>query len=154
MKELKVTNDYVFKRIFGRPENKEILKDLLISILEIPKCTTGKIKNKLDVWIRFIGNIKEEGEEEMSYKIDEETKKALNEAKRILNDLNADPEERRLAELREKAIVTEIMSLEGARVEGEKEGKIKIAKKMKIKRFAMQDIMDITGLTKEEIEIL
>lgn len=36
MKELEVTNDYVFKRIFGRPENKEILKDLLVSILEIP----------------------------------------------------------------------------------------------------------------------
>lgn len=201
MKELKVTNDYVFKRIFGRPENKEILKDLLISILEIPiknievlndahlerniienkegildikatlnnnitvniemqvrnrynmidrslyywanlysnslykgenytknnktiainilgynifkegpyhekcmitrqyngklltedlemhfiqipKCTKEKIKNKLDIWVRFIGNIKEKGEKEMGYKIDEETKKALNEEKK------------------------------------------------------------------------
>lgn len=281
MKELEVTNDYVFKRIFGRPENKEILKDLLVSILEIPiqnievlndahiernmienkegildikatlnnnitvniemqvrnqynmidrslyywanlysnslykgenytqnnktiainilgynifkegpyhekcmimreynkeiltedlemhfiqipKCTKEKIKNKLDLWIRFIGNIKERGEKEMGYKIDEETKKALNEAKRILNDLNADPEERRLAELREKAIITEMMSLAGAKEEGLKEGIVKgkkeslncVAQKMKEKGIKIKDIAEVTGLSSKEIEKL
>ena len=36
MEKLKLTNDYVFKKLFGKQGNEEILKDLLISILEIP----------------------------------------------------------------------------------------------------------------------
>lgn len=36
MDKLKVTNDFVFKKIFGKQGNEEILKDLLIAILEIP----------------------------------------------------------------------------------------------------------------------
>ena len=36
MQKLKVTNDFVFKKIFGKQENEEILKDLLIGILKIP----------------------------------------------------------------------------------------------------------------------
>jgi len=36
MKRYEVTNDYIFKKIFGKEGNEEILKDLLISILEIP----------------------------------------------------------------------------------------------------------------------
>lgn len=34
MENLKVTNDFVFKKIFGKQENKELLKDLLESIIE------------------------------------------------------------------------------------------------------------------------
>lgn len=33
MKRYEVTNDYIFKKIFGKKGNEEILKDLLISIL-------------------------------------------------------------------------------------------------------------------------
>lgn len=36
MKELKVTNDYVFKKIFAKKGNESILKDFLIAVLEIP----------------------------------------------------------------------------------------------------------------------
>ena len=45
-KTLEVTNDYVFKRIFGKAGNEDILKDLLMSILEIP---IKKIKVMKDV---------------------------------------------------------------------------------------------------------
>ena len=34
--ELKVTNDYIFKKIFAKKGNESILKDLLNSILQIP----------------------------------------------------------------------------------------------------------------------
>ncbi len=34
--KLKLTNDFVFKKLFGKQGNEDILKDLLISILEIP----------------------------------------------------------------------------------------------------------------------
>ena len=36
MEKLKITNDYIFKRIFGKQENESILKDFLNAILEIP----------------------------------------------------------------------------------------------------------------------
>ena len=36
MEKLKVTNDYVFKRIFGKQGNESILRDFLIAILELP----------------------------------------------------------------------------------------------------------------------
>ena len=36
MERLPITNDFVFKRIYAKKGNEEILKDLLISILEIP----------------------------------------------------------------------------------------------------------------------
>lgn len=36
MNKLKVTNDFVFKKLFGKQENKDLLKDLLIAIIEEP----------------------------------------------------------------------------------------------------------------------
>lgn len=36
MNKLKVTNDFVFKKLFGKQENEELLKDLLIAIIEEP----------------------------------------------------------------------------------------------------------------------
>ena len=36
MDKLKVTNDYVFKSIFGKKGNESILKDFLIAVLELP----------------------------------------------------------------------------------------------------------------------
>ena len=36
MDKLKVTNDYVFKRIFAKQGNESILKDFLIAVLELP----------------------------------------------------------------------------------------------------------------------
>ena len=34
--QIPVTNDYIFKRIFTKEGNEDILKDLLIAILEEP----------------------------------------------------------------------------------------------------------------------
>ena len=36
MDKLKVTNDYVFKRIFAKQGNESILNDFLIAVLELP----------------------------------------------------------------------------------------------------------------------
>ncbi len=65
-------------------------------------------------------------------------------------------EEKRLAELRDKAIRNEKSNLRGAREEGEAKGKeqrtIEIAKKMLKQNFSIKDIIAVTDLTKEEIE--
>ena len=74
--------------------------------------------------------------------------------------LTGDEEERRIAELREKAIRDEKTNLRGAREEGMKEGRaegeknkqLEIAKKMKKMNMSIETIAQITGLTKQEIE--
>lgn len=79
-------------------------------------------------------------------------------AEKELEYLNGDEEERRLAELREKAIRDEAAAMAGAlrrgREEGIKENSIQITKKMLEEKIDIEMIMKITGLTKEEIENL
>ena len=145
-----------------RDYNGEILtEDLEIHFIQIPKCKKEGIKTKLDEWMQFIGNISEEGVKEAMEK-NKEIKKAQEE----LEYLSGDEEARRIAELREKAIRDEITNLEGARAEGEligeargkAEGEInksmEIAKKLKEKGIVISEIIEITGLTKEEKENL
>ena len=84
--------------------------------------------------------------------------KYVKKAEKELEYLSGDEETRRLAELREKAIRDELAAIAQARDEGKSEGKsqntIKIAKKMIEKQIDIALIMEITGLTKEEIEKL
>lgn len=83
-------------------------------------------------------------------------------AEEELEYLNSDEEAQRLAYLREKAIRDEAAAMAGAynrgkeegREEGQKENKIQIAKKMLEKGISTEDIIEITNLTKEEIEKL
>ena len=84
--------------------------------------------------------------------------KYVKKAEKELEYLSGDEETRRLAELREKAIRDELAAIAQARDEGKSEGEsqntIKIAKKMLEKQIDIALIMEITGLTKEEIERL
>ena len=92
--------------------------------------------------------------------------KYVKKAEKELEYLSGDEETRRLAELREKAIRDELAAIAQARDEGKSEGfslgisegesqnTIKIAKKMLEKQIDIDLIMEITGLTKEEIEKL
>ena len=72
--------------------------------------------------------------------------------------LTGDAAERRLAQLREKAIRDEAANLKCARRKGIEEGiekqKIETAKKMLAEKIDIELIMKITELTKEEIEKL
>lgn len=93
---------------------------------------------------------------------DENIQKAQEELERI----NADEQERQLAELRMKYIRDTTSLKNGARREGLERGKkighdegireekIHNAKKMLEKNIPVETIIEITGLTKEEIENL
>ena len=118
-----------------------------------------RISTKLEQWLTFIIN---ENMEEINMVDNKYVKKAEKE----LEYLSGDEETRRLAELREKAIRDELAAIAQARDEGKSEGfslgknegesqnTIKIAKKMLEKQIDIALIMEITGLTKEEIEKL
>ena len=83
--------------------------------------------------------------------------KYVKKAEKELEYLSGDEETRRLAELREKAIRDELAAIAQARDEGKSEGislGIIQAKKMLAKEMDIALIIELTGLTKEEIEKL
>ena len=100
--------------------------------------------------------------------------KEIEKARRVLEEMSQDKNERYLAELRQKYIMDQ-KAIEDAgydkgydsgydsgynsghdsgTLEGEKKKSIEIAKKMKSKKINIDDIIEITGLTKKEIEKL
>ena len=92
--------------------------------------------------------------------------KEIEKARRVLEEMSQDKNERYLAELRQKYIMDQ-KAIEDAgydkgydsgydsgTLDGEKKKSIEIAKKMKSKKMDIDDIIEITGLKKEEIEKL
>ena len=86
----------------------------------------------------------------------------IEKAKKELEKLAMNPEDRELYELRLKAIRDEMNirysgyidgKAEG-RAEGKNERNIEIAKKLLRKKMSIQDIVEVTGLSIEEIEKL
>jgi len=131
----------------------ELTDVLELYIIEIPKARDIlKIepKNELAQWVMFLND---PNESEVS-KIMEENKE-IKEAMDELEKISQDKKLRRIAELREKAIRDEQNGLRHAKEEGIKEG-IKegieqVAKRMINLNHSIEDIMQVTGLNKEEI---
>ncbi len=146
---------YHEKCMITREYNKEILtEDLEMHFIQIPKCEKEKIKTTIDLWIRFIANIKDEEVEKMKDKVGQDTLKAVAKAQEEYWKIMANPETRRMAEIREKTIRDRVSGLNNAKREGERNKSIEIAKKMKNENIEINVIERITGLTKEVIEEL
>ena len=123
--------------------------------IELPKFRKIKpdMNNQLEQWLLFIDDY-----DRRLIKMAETKNKTLKEARKEMNYLTGDEEVRRLVELREKWNYDRKMDIRYAKKEGEKEGqkaeKIEIAKKMLEKNKTIEEIMEITDLTREEIEKL
>ena len=127
-----------------------------IVILELPKFKKYKDKTQnqeLKNWVEFIINPEKKMQGES---------KEIEKARRVLEEMSQDKNERYLAELRQKYIMDQ-KAIEDAgydkgydsgTLEGEKKKSIEIAKKMKDKKTDIDYIVEITGLTKEEIKKL
>ena len=139
---------------------KVILTEVMeFYIIELPKYEKYKEKTKnkeLNRWIKFI---KEPEVEEMG------DNKEIKKAKEVLEEISQDERERYLAELREKYILDQKAiedagydkglnhGLELGRLE-EKKKILKIAQNLLKQNMSIEQIKEITGLTKEEIEKL
>ena len=144
-----------------------ILTDVLeIYIIELDKARKDISSSELNAWLNFINNPEEKP------KMDES--KELKEARKILQDMSKSKHERYLAELREKYIMDQNavraagydkgleQGLQQGIQQGLKQGlqqgmqkkEFQIAKKMKEKNIEISDIIEITGLTKEDIDKL
>lgn len=125
-------------------------EDLELHIIEIPKALRileKEPKNKIAQWMLFLSNPNDmEGTNIMQE--NENIKNAMEK----LEEVSQDEKLRRIAELKEKARRDEISGLNGARREGKRETQIEVAKKMKTKNMDIDTIIEITELTREEIE--
>ena len=136
-----------------------------IYILELPKIERMKSEDKnLNLWIKFIKDLevkKLADNKEKDEKL-EETIKAIQEAKEKYEELCQDEHARYIAELREKyveetASVRQMGYEEGLETgleTGQEKEKKKTAKIMKVKKYSIDEIMQITELSREEIEKL
>ena len=114
---------------------------------------------KLNQWLAFIDD-----NDRGKIKMAEKKNKTLEKARKEMTYLTGDEEIRRLAELREKWEMDWNSSMDYSKKEGIKEGKkegikegakkknLENARKMKEKNIPIETIVEITGLTKEEIE--
>lgn len=181
IKKLKKIPKYITKWNIREEEyHQKILTDVLeIYIIEMPKFEKYKqdVKNEeLNLWMKFIKNpeVVEMNENEEI----KDTIQAINEAKKVLEEISQDEKEQYLAELRLKHILDTKAIKEGAYEEGREEGLEKgieegkkegikegikegkeeqtliIAKRMKEEDLSIDMIMNITGLSKEKIEKL
>ena len=126
-----------------------------LHIIELPKLEkafiSGKIERenrKLATWCKFLINPDNMEEEEMQENED------IKKAKEELEKMRMDEYEERIAELRMKAIMDEKSGRNYEYNRGKQEGIKKIAKKLLDSGVPLEEIIKITELQKEEIEIL
>ena len=174
LKNLKDVDHWITEwELRGKDYTNKILTPVeKIVILELPKFKKYKNKTQnqeLKNWVEFIINPEKKMQGES---------KEIEKARRVLEEMSQDKNERYLAELRQKYIMDQ-KAIEDAgydkgydsgydsgygsgyntghdsgTLEGRKERSIEIAKKMKAKKTDIDYIVEITGLTKEEIEKL
>ena len=131
-------------------EDKYATKDLEMHFIELPKFRKKDpdMSNKLEQWLCLICD--EEDKIEMAKSKNEEIEKA----KKELEKLAMNPEDRELYELRLKAIRDEMNIRYSGYIDGKAERNIEIAKNLLKKQMPIQDIAEVTGLSIEEIEKL
>lgn len=139
-------------------EDKYATKDLEMHFIELPKFRKKDpdMSNKLEQWLCLICD--EEDKIEMAESKNEEIEKA----KKELEKLAMNPEDRELYELRLKAIRDEMNIRYSGYIDGMTEGEAKgkaeekteMAKKLLKKQMPIRDIAEVTGLSLEEIERL
>ena len=76
----------------------------------------------------------------------------IKKAKEELDKISQDAKERRLAELREKALMDEIAIRDSGYNEGQEDAKLEIAKNMLKSKMDIKVISEVTGMSIEEIQ--
>ena len=174
-------NEYVSETaiVLEKHRDYEALKKLKWYFIELPKfrMSNPDMEDKLNQWLALIDN-----EDRGMIKMAEEKNKTIKEAKKEVEYLTGEEEIKRLAELREKWAMDRRSEISDAREEGIEEGrkegrkegieegrkegrkegkeegkkeeKLAIAKNMLNKGKSEEDILDFTGISKEELEKL
>ena len=153
--ELTGFEEYVSETVVVLDKHREyeIIKGMKWYFIELPKFRKAhpNMDEKLNQWLAFIDD-----NDRGKIKMAEKKNKTLEKARKEMTYLTGDEEIRRLAELREKWEMDWNSSMDYSKKEGIKEGakkkNLENARKMKEKNIPIETIVEITGLTKEEIE--
>lgn len=132
----------------GYKKEEELATDKLeIITIELPKFKqqNPSVENKLNQWLWLI--IGEEERIKMASKKNEKIEKAVE----IIDEMSMDPKEWELYRSRQMAIMNYNISMINSEKKGEKKAKEEIVKKLINKGTELEEIIEITGLTKEEI---
>lgn len=151
-------------KIIEEERRKIVLtEDLEFNIIEVPKMYKERQERdeKLIEWLKFLEN--PESKEVQGYMKKNENMK---EAREKLDKMSKDEKVRRMAELRQKALMDEREAeytgysngledgIKQGLERGIEQGYKEIAKKMKNKGKDINEIIELTGLSKEEVEKL
>lgn len=137
-------------KIMDKETQKVILTDKFeLRIIELPKIKEEEQEELID-WLLFLENPQSE-----RVKTKMEENEELKEAVEKLEGMSEDDYMQRIADLREKAILDYNSGMDTALrkgiAEGEKKAKLETAKKMLEKGMDIDTIIEVTGLSKEEI---
>ena len=137
--------------VLDKHREYEVLKGIKWYFIELPKFREQNpdMNEKINQWLAFIDD-QDRGLIEMA----EEKNKTLKKARKEMEYLTGDEEVQRLAWLHEKWEMDYNSGMDYAKEQGKKENKIEVARKMKAKNIDIDTIVEITELTKEEIEKL
>ena len=129
-------------------EDEIATKDVEMHFIEIPKFKkkNPNVNAKLEQWLWLLA-----GEEE-KIKMAEEKNKEVKKAVEVLDEMSMSREERERHEAILKAEFNYNTSMYNVREEGRKEGKTEVVKKLLKKNMNIEEIQEITDLTKDEIE--
>ena len=162
--------DYISETaiVLEKHRDYEVLTGLKWYFIELPKFRKQNpdMIEKINQWLAFIDDYNKE-----MINVAEEKNDKLKKARIEMNYLTGDAEVRRLAELREKWEMDRISAINHAtrkgeerrrekteekngKIEGAKEKSIEIAKKLLEMGMTIEQIIDATQLSKEEIEKL
>ena len=139
--------EYVSESMLVLKEHRDYeISDLVkYYYIELPKYRKAKadMDDKLNQWLAIIDDT-DWGKIEMAEKKNEKIKSALDD----MEYLTGDEELQRLAELRESSVIDRGLAMSYAR----KQEKIETARKLLKKNVSIDIILEVTGLTKEELE--
>ncbi|WP_425058481.1 hypothetical protein SCACP_31360 [Sporomusa carbonis] len=123
-------------------------RDMELHFLELSKWKALSIppRTRLDKWLMYLSNASPQEMEEIAMS-EPAIRKALTAEEIFLKQ----DKERYLYEMREKALLDHISAVSGAEEKGKTEKAIEIARKMFNRGMSIEDIMDITGLSVEDI---
>lgn len=144
--------NYYSKHLVLDVETKEqVIEDVVFNFIELPKFnkTLEQLETSIDQWTFFIKNAENLSLIPESVK-DEGLKEAYTEANQQ-NWTKEELEDYQRASIKER---DEIGRIEFAEKKGKIEGKIETAKRLKVKGMDIDFIVEMTDLSREEIEAL
>ena len=150
-------DDYISRSaiVLENHREYEVLKGIKWYFIELPKFRKQhpNMDDKVNQWLAFIDD-----NDRGLVKMAEEKNKTIKKAREEMTYLTGDEEVQRLAWLREKWEMDRVSAIKHAEKQGEQLGKkdnqIEIAKKLLQRKMPIEDIQEITLLSKEEIEKL